>query len=74
VGNDCGRALVACAVEHVRPLVRAQLRWVRTCGKGRGWVGPSADSSSSRRCGRERMGMGADGWDQARAGDMDAWN
>jgi hypothetical protein len=60
-GNDCGRVLVACAVGCVRQLLRTQPRWARTRGKGRGRVGPGADSLCGSGCGRkcfERKHMG----------------
>jgi hypothetical protein len=75
-GNDCGRVLVARAVGHMRPLVKAQPRWVRMRAKGRGRVEPGMDSLRFRECGRKRVGrkrmqMGAGGWDRARTSGAD---
>jgi hypothetical protein len=67
VGNDCGRALVARAVDRVRPLVKARTRWARTRANGRGRVGPGADWWERART------LGADAWDRARTLGADAW-
>jgi hypothetical protein len=60
VGNDYGRALVACAVGRVRPLVKARPRWAQMRANGRGRVGPGADWWERAQT------LGADAWGWAR--------
>ena len=58
-GNDYGRALVACAVGHVRLLVRVRQQWVQMCDKGHGQVESSVDSLCGRGCKHKRFGANA---------------